>query len=46
LLIKTQIKGLEVSSSEIRELIKSKKPLKELVPLTVERYISNNNIYA
>ena len=46
LLIKTQIKGLEVSSSEIRQLIKSRKSLKELVPLTVERYISNNNIYA
>jgi nicotinate-nucleotide adenylyltransferase len=46
LLIKTQIKGLEVSSSEIRELIKSKKPIKELVPLKVEQYILNNNLYA
>ncbi len=46
LLIKTQIKGLEVSSSEIRELIKSKKSLKELVPLPVERYILKNNLYA
>jgi len=45
LLIKTQIKGLEVSSSEIRKLTKSKKPIKELVPLPVEHYILNNNLY-
>ena len=46
LLIKTRIKGLEVSSSEIRELVKSNKSIKELVPLPVQRYILNNNLYA
>ncbi len=46
LLIKIQIKGLEVSSSEIRELVRNKKPLKELVPANVEQYIFTNNLYA
>lgn len=46
LLIKTSIKGLEVSSSEVRELIKKNKPIKELVPRSVEQYISTNNLYA
>ena len=46
LLIKTHIKGLEVSSSHIRELIKSNKPIKKLVLPPVEQYILNNNLYA
>ncbi len=46
LLIKIQIKGLKVSSSEIRELVRNNKSIKDLVPSEVEQYISANNLYA
>ncbi len=46
LIIKTQIKGIDISSSEIRELIKNNNPIHELVPPKVQQYILDNNIYA
>lgn len=46
LIIKTQIEGIDISSSEIRELIKYNKSIHELVPPKVEQYIFDNNLYA
>lgn len=35
----------DISSTEIRDLIRNKKSIKNLVPKTVERYIIKNNLY-
>jgi nicotinate-nucleotide adenylyltransferase len=39
------IKTKNESSSDIRELVKQKKPLKGLVPLKIEEYIIKNKLY-
>ncbi|MEQ9618181.1 MAG: nicotinate-nucleotide adenylyltransferase [Deltaproteobacteria bacterium] len=41
----TQIRGLEVSSTEIRRLIKTEKSIRYLVPGPVEEYIMSNMLY-
>lgn len=45
MLIKLRIKGFEISSSEIRKLVLVSKPIKNLVPSVVERYILKHNLY-
>lgn len=41
----TQIRGLEISSTEIRRLIKGEKSIRYLVPEQVEEYITSNMLY-
>ncbi len=41
----TQIRGLEISSTEIRRFVNSKKSIKYLVPDRVEEYIISNKLY-
>lgn len=41
----TKIRGLEISSTEIRQYAMSGKSIKYLVPTAVENYILGNNIY-
>lgn len=41
----TQIRGLEISSTEIRRLIKGKKSIRYLVPEQVGEYIASNMLY-
>lgn len=41
----TQIRGLEISSTEIRRYVKGEKSVRYLVPDTVEEYIMSNKIY-
>ena len=45
MLIKLRINGFKISSSEIRNLVIDSKPIKNLVPLPVEKYILRNNLY-
>lgn len=40
-----EIKTNNESSTEIRERIKQKKPLKNLIPLSIEEYIIKNRLY-
>jgi len=40
-----QIEGIQVSSTQIRELSKKNKSIKYLVPVTVESYISSKKLY-
>lgn len=41
----TQIRGLEISSTEIRRFVKGEKSIRYLVPDRVEEYITNNKLY-
>ncbi len=41
----TQIQGVRVSSTEIRQRIKAGEPIKDLVPEEVEHYIQTNQLY-
>ncbi len=41
----TQIQGVRVSSTEIRQRLKAGKSIKDLVPHEVERYILTNGLY-
>jgi len=45
MLIKLKIKGLKISSSDIRNLAIDSKPIKNLVPPPVEKYILKHNLY-
>ncbi len=40
-----EIKGIEISSTEIRSFVKSKQSIKHLVPRSVEEYISAQKLY-
>jgi nicotinate-nucleotide adenylyltransferase len=40
-----EIPGLSISSTEIRNRVKNKKPIKYLLPEVVENYIYQNNLY-
>jgi len=41
-----EIKGIEISSTDIRNFVKSKKSIKYLVPDKVQKFILSEKLYA
>jgi len=44
-ILRLDIEGLDISSSQIRQRIKDQQPIKGLLPDAVEEYIVTNNLY-